>query len=199
MCPHLQKFLAENAVEEWSALRKQIVNYLSCPGLFVGLRIVDGVLVLQAPQVHAPDALHKVQSVAMRMPDLVDPAFVVDTDGVHDQRVSLIFANGVPHPGARKTCGMLSPVHVDAPHPMIVIEEEEHLVRELAKLENAPIIDQQVCGTLRHTAGEVGIQVLPSKVDWLPSLPDSLVFLLGPGLHLGFLRLVPRGLPGYSQ
>jgi hypothetical protein len=78
----------------------------------------------------------------MRMPDPVDPAFVIDTHGVHDERVSLILANGVPHPRARKTRGMLSPIHVDAPYRVIIIEEQEHHVRKLAELKNAESIDQ---------------------------------------------------------
>jgi len=37
---------------------------------------------------------------------------------------------------------MLSPIHVDAPYRVIIIEEQEHHVRKLAELKNAESIDQ---------------------------------------------------------
>jgi len=38
------------------------------------------------------------------------------------------------------TVGMSSPIQVDSAHQVILIEQEEHVVRELAELENTPII-----------------------------------------------------------
>src|SRR5882762_5300698 len=132
--PHLQKFLAEDPFQELKPRRKQILNYLSCPGLFVSFRIVDRELVLQGILVQAPDALHKVESIAVRMTVPVDPIFVIESDSVNDERVSLILANRVPHPRVRISVGMSSPIHVDSAHQVILIEQEEHHVRELTEL-----------------------------------------------------------------
>src|SRR5882762_9441643 len=135
----------------------------------------------------------------MRMTGSVDPRFVIYTDGVNHERVSLILANRVPHPGARITVGMSSPIHVDSAHQVILIEQQEHLVRELTELEHAKLIQHEVGRTLRHTTGKGGVQVLASKVVWAPSHPGSLVFLRCPRLHLGLLRLLRHWRPCYSK
>src|SRR5713226_3850913 len=103
----------------------------------------------------------------MRMTGPVDPGFVIETDGVNDERVSHILANRVAHPRARRTLGMSAPIQVDSAHQVILIEQEEHLVRELAELEKTSLIHHKVGRTLRHATGEGGVSV--------PSFLDSLV------------------------
>ena len=92
--------------------------------------------------IHAAEALHKVQSVAMGMSLPVDPVLVIEPDGVHYERVSFIFADRVAHPSARISVGMSSAIHVDSAHPVILIEQEEHLIRELPELEKPPVVQQ---------------------------------------------------------
>jgi hypothetical protein len=86
---------------------------------------------------------------------------------------------------------MSSPIQVDSAHQVILIEQEEHLVGELAELEKTSLIHHEVGRTLWHTTGEGGVSV--------PPFLDRLVFLRCPRLHLGLLRLLPYWLPRYSE
>src|SRR5579864_2699027 len=86
------------------------------------------------------------------------------------------------------TVGMPPPVHIDSAHPVILVEQKEHFVRELTNLDNVPVIQHHVGRALRHTAGEVRVQALAPKVGWTSAFPDGLVFLCCPGLHFGLFR-----------
>ena len=60
-----------------------------CDGNRVGERPFD----LQGVSVHAPEALHNVQLLAMLMASVIEPAFVAQPDRIHDQGVSVPLAN----------------------------------------------------------------------------------------------------------
>src|ERR1700687_2230313 len=60
-------FLTDDVFLKFIVWRLQLVDFLPCPGPCIGLGVLESDLDLQGVMVQAPDALHKVQSVAMRM------------------------------------------------------------------------------------------------------------------------------------
>src|ERR1700676_3722396 len=81
-----------------SPRRPQEEIHVRCPGLAVRFWILNRDVVHQMVMVHAADAFDNVQSVAVRVPDAVEPSLVVEIHGVGDQGVSLPMPNGVSHP-----------------------------------------------------------------------------------------------------
>src|SRR6266568_7788782 len=187
MRAQLQQLLALRLVPDLAVGRPQMVNYGFCPRLLVRLRIVNRGLHLQALLVQAPEAHGHVQRVGMRMTLKINPGFVADSNRVDDEHFALIFADRVPHPRRRRMVGMSAPIHVYSPHPVIVIEQDEHHVRELPELEGTP--PHAFGRTLRQTTAPGGIQSLARGGVGGRSGRQSLVSLRGPRQHRGLLRV----------
>src|SRR5215471_12728282 len=68
------------------------------PWLGVSFRIVEGNGHIHASEVASPVALDRVQRVAMWTPRVIHPRFVVDSNRVHDERIAVPLADGVPQP-----------------------------------------------------------------------------------------------------
>src|SRR5258708_38924455 len=68
------------------------------PRSCVGLRVVDGDLVLQMVAVDAPDVFDNAQRVAVRVADAVEPSLLVEIHRVGNQRISLPMPDRVAHP-----------------------------------------------------------------------------------------------------
>src|SRR5258707_6700584 len=79
-------------------------------------------------------ALHNVQLVGMRMAVIIEPCFVVKTDGVNDECISLPLANRVSHPCGIQILGMLTPIGVNLAHKVIVLIQHDHPARGLHDL-----------------------------------------------------------------
>jgi len=107
-----------------------------------------------------------------------------------------------PHPGVRITVGMSSPIHVDSAHQVILIEQQEHLVRgterssKMAKTHPA-LGPSEPCGITTGKRWDPSLG-RPNSFGPLPT-PGSLVFLLCPRLHLGLLRLLRHWRPPLLQ
>src|SRR6267143_1653838 len=65
--PRLPIFLTDYVFLKFIVWRLQLVDFLPCPRPRIGLGVLERDLDLQGVMVQAPDSLHKVQSVAMRM------------------------------------------------------------------------------------------------------------------------------------
>src|SRR5690349_10597660 len=85
--------------------------------------------------VRAADALDDVQLVRMREASAVDPGLFVKADGVNDQRVSLVPANRIPHPGQFRVPGMLAPIGEDLADMVIELEIFKHTTGSLNHLQ----------------------------------------------------------------
>src|ERR1700682_5869393 len=68
------------------------------------------------------------------MTDLIEQGFVVKTDRIGDQCISLPPANRVPHPEGAQILVMRAPIRVDSAHKVIELEEHDHLARNLNDL-----------------------------------------------------------------
>src|SRR5579871_892678 len=71
----------------------------SGPGFRVSLRIGDGGLKSDMPEVASREALGDMQRVAVRMAARVNPGFIVEAGGFYNQRVAFPMPDGVAHPG----------------------------------------------------------------------------------------------------
>src|SRR5437867_7682123 len=76
----------------------QIEGYGHCPGFSVCLRIVERNLDIHMSEVAAPEAFGDAQGLAVRMSRIVEPALIVETDGLGDQRIAFPLANGISEP-----------------------------------------------------------------------------------------------------
>src|SRR6266566_7446886 len=76
-------------------VRLQLEDFLSSPSLRIGLRVVNRVIDLQGVMCNAADALDNVQGVGMRKTHGVEPSLVVETNRVHDERITFVSANRV--------------------------------------------------------------------------------------------------------
>src|SRR6202158_4842605 len=65
---------------------------------------------------------------------LIEQGFVVKTDRIGDQCISLPPANRVPHPEGAQILVMWAPIRVDSAHKVIELEEHDHLARNLSDL-----------------------------------------------------------------
>src|ERR1700693_6650015 len=74
----------------------------------------------------------------MRMAHEIEPGFVVKTDRVNNECISLPLANRVPHPRGSHILGMLTPICVDLAHKVIVLKEHDHPARDLNNLDRLP-------------------------------------------------------------
>src|SRR4029077_13763235 len=112
-----------------------LIDFLPGPGLGIDLGVLECDLDLQRIVVQAPEALHQVQSVAMRMAQRINPGRLVYRSRINHQRVAFILADRMPHPRARIPVGMSSPIHVDSAHPVIHLGKDVNLNRGLTDLE----------------------------------------------------------------
>ena len=96
-----------------------------------------------------PDALDKVQFVAVRMTFPIEPGFVVETNRINHERIPFPLADRVPHPRGNQILGMLPSIHEDLAHKVIVLEEHEHAagnLNDLERLSNSHKVDSRHSG-----------------------------------------------------
>src|SRR3990172_8168756 len=113
--PCLAKFLAEDVIRHLEARRLQLVAFFSAPGFGKDFRIVEGELDLERVAVDAPEAFRQLQGVAMRSPQAVEPALLVDLDRLRDERVAVVPSSRVPVPGRRIALDLFS-ARLNSPH-----------------------------------------------------------------------------------
>src|SRR5215831_19934226 len=94
------------------------------PWLGVSFRIVEGNRHIHTSEVASPVALNRVQRVAMWTPRIIHPRFVVDSNGVHYERIAVPPADGVPYPRRLGILRQLPPVCENLP------ERSEALVKD---------------------------------------------------------------------
>src|SRR5207245_3315537 len=70
----------------------------------------------------------------MRETCAIDPGFVVKTDCVDDEGISLVPTNRVPHPRQIRILGMLAPIGEDLAYMVIELEQFNHPARGLNDL-----------------------------------------------------------------
>src|SRR5579864_1664538 len=62
----------------------------------------------------------------MRMPDLVEPGLVVETNRIDDQSVSLPLSNRVAHPAGIQILGMPPPIGPDLADEVAELVDDKH-------------------------------------------------------------------------
>src|SRR5260370_5455857 len=75
---------------------------------------------------NAADALDDMQCLGMRKAHRVEPSLVIETNGVHDECVTFIFSNRVPHISRIEILGMSSPIGKDLPHQGLILVDHYH-------------------------------------------------------------------------
>jgi hypothetical protein len=68
------------------------------------------------------------------MTDLIEPGFVRQAHCINDECISLPLSNRISHPCWIDILGMLSSVGIDMEHEVVILEKDDHLVRELYDL-----------------------------------------------------------------
>src|SRR4029077_13461563 len=106
----------------------------SPPGLGIRFRIFEGEVDLHGSGVNAPHALHHVQLIAVRMACAVDPAFVVDPDGVDNESVALPLTDRVSKPRVAQVGVMRPSVSPDLTDEVIKLVDQHHPARALNDL-----------------------------------------------------------------
>src|SRR5689334_3401992 len=79
----------------------------------VGAGISDGDLFGENAEFRALIALDRVELLGMRMPDEVEPEFVVEADRIDHQSVVFPFTGRMPVPGGVGIGGMRATIHKD--------------------------------------------------------------------------------------
>ncbi len=111
---------------------EQLVGFrIANPGCRVRLGILDDELQRQRVAIHALEPFDQVNVVAVRIAVKIEPAFFREGDGIHNESVTLPFADRVAHPGGRGIRGMASPVGPDLAPFMLALEEHESSFRRL--------------------------------------------------------------------
>src|SRR5258708_24079219 len=102
-------------------IRMQFEDSLSGPRFCVRFRIVDRVVDLQGVMVHAAKAFDNMQGVGMRKAPGIEPVLIVETDRSHDECVTLVFPNRVPHVRQVEIFWMSSPIHKNLPRSRLIL------------------------------------------------------------------------------
>src|SRR5579872_6574409 len=63
--------------------------------------------------------------IAVRIAVKIEPALVVQPDGVHDERVAIPLAGGISHPGAGEVLRMAAPVGPDLAPLVFALKKHE--------------------------------------------------------------------------
>src|SRR5437660_4807072 len=113
----------------------QLEVSITRPSRRIRFGVVDRNVNFQGVRPRAPNAFDYVQLVRMWKTSAIDPGLVVETDGVDDERVSLVSPNGVPHPSKIWILRVLAPIGEDLAHIVIELEQLNHPPRGLDDLE----------------------------------------------------------------
>ena len=154
--------------------------------------------------VNAAEALDQVKRVAMRMAYLINPRFIVKSDRVDDQSISLISPDRVAHPSGVRIFGVLL-VQRDEPPNAGVLVQDVHNIGSLNEYELVRITvearDARRVAILLDRVGHVVEGGARAK-----RRPRSLHLLLGPRRHRHLFRLfagrihwVPTHRAAFSQ
>src|SRR5580658_5868204 len=87
------------------------------------------------PEVRAMEAFGHVQSFAMWIAELIQPGLVVETDGIHHQRVAFPFTNRVTQPTGIWVLGKLAAVGEDLAIEVECLIKDDDQSRSLENLE----------------------------------------------------------------
>src|SRR5690242_2618045 len=91
-------------------IRLEDVFFLRAQRHGVGLGIIQRDVNHQRIVVRAMNAFDDVQLVRMRLPAVAEPGLVVESGGIHDQRVALPMRDGIAHPGGLGVLRVLAAV-----------------------------------------------------------------------------------------
>ena len=105
------------------------------PGLREKLGIFEGDSPLEVVIVDPLEFFNQMQLVAVLMAGRVEPGPVVEPDGVHDQRISIPLADGIPKPGGVHFFGMVASVRVNEAKRVLILEQDGRHRRSLNDLE----------------------------------------------------------------
>ncbi len=105
-------------------------------GLVQGLGIIDGHLHFYVAEI-AMEALLYPQSLAVGMPESVQPAFVVESRRIHHQRIAFPCADLVAQPRWLRIDGELAPVGVHLTARVVYLVEHHDQSWRLNDLEVA--------------------------------------------------------------
>jgi len=104
------------------------------PRLCQSFRVFDRDIELKIILIHALESLGNVQLIAMRPSRAIEPAFVIEADGVHNQSVAFPMADGITHVTGRDVVGMFAPVSENMAHGMVIFVEQDDFFRSLHDL-----------------------------------------------------------------
>src|SRR5215470_2040097 len=76
------------------------------------------------------EALHDMELLAVRRLVSVDKGFRVQADGIHDERIALVMADGFSEPGRLHARGVLVR-QIDVPHDMVALPDHQDFFRPL--------------------------------------------------------------------
>src|SRR5207244_8782204 len=79
-------------------LLSAVERHLNLPGACKHLRILDRHLVVQDVRALACESLDYVEGFAVEVAGSVEPGLIVETNGVHDQRIPVPAAGRLSHP-----------------------------------------------------------------------------------------------------
>src|ERR1700730_11374000 len=178
--------------------RPQAKSSLGGPRLRICFRIVDRHIQVQSVLRNTPEALHKMQSVTVRVAHPIEPRSIVNSDGVDYKRLSLPFANRVPHPQGLQVLWMLATIRVNLPH--IAPPNKERAARHLNDLERS----LNRCIDARHSGWKTAVGQVVRIFIWDGSERGlvGLEFFHGPRSHGRLVRnkgiVVPRDSGGHA-
>src|ERR1700728_1790031 len=92
------------------AVRNQIQGVLDAEGPGVHFGIVDGHLDVHVAEIPPPVTFLNTEGLTTRMTSSVQPAFIVETDCIGHQRITVPLAHRIPHPGWLRIGGMLAAI-----------------------------------------------------------------------------------------
>src|ERR1700730_4957829 len=100
---------------------------MSAPRLRVGPGVLDGSVDCHRVMVYATHALDNVEIFAVRMAVVIEPSFIVESDRINDEGISLPLANRITPPRGRQILGMLTAVREYFPYEVIILKQHDHL------------------------------------------------------------------------
>src|SRR5258706_11958911 len=65
----------------------------------------------------------------------IDPGFGVESDGVHDERVSFPLADRISHVGGRQILGMIPPVGINLPDQVLIFVDDQYALGQCNNFE----------------------------------------------------------------
>src|ERR1700682_2993402 len=118
-------------VFEHFRIGSQLKPDIFSPWLGVSLGVIDGDLNAQMPEVGACEALGDMHRVAVGMTCVIQPAPVVESSGIDNQRVSLPLTSRITIPGRQRDFGTAAAIHENLPKVSHLLVKDSDDVRSL--------------------------------------------------------------------